>query len=167
MLIVFQILFLICPDINVVFYSGLYFSFCSCFFVKNSIFKADTLFLSVLLRHPRLLFMNKSFFFNLILDGVMIERRDNVKQFCARYRKKQRTRIWELTRANYMVVFGKSEKDLQRPLKILHVELQTHNMKINNENTKAMIIGAHGKTYKIRIDKQGVEQVRKFTCLQR
>lgn len=73
--------------------------------------------------------------------------------------------ISELLFADDMVIFGKSEKDLQENMNIYNLELKKKNMKINGEKTKTMVIAPDKRRHHIYIEGRKLEQVEKFKYL--
>lgn len=103
--------------------------------------------------------------FNIILDDVAKEVKGHIKKLHVGYRYMEPIFITECAFADDLMIWAKNEKELQENLETWNRSLQTHNLKINTDKTKIMVIGKNNTQTKIQLNGQELEQVDSFKYL--
>ena len=70
-----------------------------------------------------------------------------------------------LSFADDLVVFGKTQQELEHNLNLLNKELKKRGMKINSKKTKTMVLSRENKQHTIRLDEDTLEQVEVYRYL--
>ena len=70
-----------------------------------------------------------------------------------------------LSFADDLVLFGKSEKDLQHNINILNNELTKRGMRINAKKTKTMLVSKESKVQNLKLGRENLEQVQNYNYL--
>src|SRR5436190_5711773 len=102
--------------------------------------------------------------FILFLDNIIKNIKDKTKKVEAAYYNLTRMTISECVFADDLAILTKSEEDMKHNLKVWNEELNKHNMAINTEITKIMVIAREDILTDI-INGKGIEQVETFTYL--
>ena len=97
---------------------------------------------------------------------------DSVAKACSKM-KKMNVGMWRLKPVNLttlsfaddLVLFGKSECDLQYNINILNNELSKRGMKINAKKTKTMLVNRETKTHSLKLGREQLEQVKSYKYL--
>ena len=79
--------------------------------------------------------------------------------------KLQPVNLTTLSFADDLVLFGKSEGDLQYNINMLNNELSKRGMKINAKKTKTMIVNRENKTHNLKLGRVELEQVKSYKYL--
>lgn len=103
--------------------------------------------------------------FILFLDGIIKNIKYKTKKVEVGYQNLTRITISECAFADDLAIIAKNETDLQHNINIWKEELDKHNMNINIEKTKVMVISKEDTTTNITIDGKEIEQVESFIYL--
>ena len=87
--------------------------------------------------------------------------------------KKMNVGMWKLKPVNIsmlsiaddLVLFGKSENELQHNINTLNGELTKRGMKINAKKTKTMLVSKENKPQNLQLGRENLEQVQNYNYL--
>lgn len=103
--------------------------------------------------------------FIILMDDIVKEIKTSSKQLPIGYRNLKQTGINECAFADDVVIYAKSEKDLQRNLDAWKEALDRRQMKINGSKTKVMVISREEEQIQILLENKKLEQVSSFKYL--
>lgn len=103
--------------------------------------------------------------FTIFLDSVVKNIKDKTKRLEIGYHNLTRTTITECIFADDLAIITKDVKDMQYNLNLWNEELQKHNMSINVDKTKIMVIGKTDIKTDLLLNGKEIEQVENFTYL--
>lgn len=103
--------------------------------------------------------------FNIVMDDILKETKEKVKKLLVGYRNMERVTISECAFADDLVIFAKSEQDLQHSLDVWKKALQDRNLKINTDKTKVMVVGKGDEKISITLDGRKIDQSETYNYL--
>lgn len=105
--------------------------------------------------------------FNLVMDDIVKEVKGKVKKLQVGFRNMKRVEISESIFADDLVIYAKSNQDLQFNLETWKNSLESINLRINEKKSKVMVIGKKttDTPMEIIINGKEIEQVRAFKYL--
>ena len=105
------------------------------------------------------------FLFIIILDEVLKKIKPKQKKLHIGHKQLKPTYITEGSFADDLVIFAKTEADLQHNLELWKDELKTAGLELNLSKTKTMTIGNKNKTCHIKIEGVEIEHVSEYKYL--
>ena len=103
--------------------------------------------------------------FIILMDSISSKVDKHMKSLEVGMWKLKAMKIKMLSFADDLVIFGKTQRDLQHNVNILNSELITRGLTINAKKTKTMVIGRETRKHKIKLGQDMLEQVDSYKYL--
>lgn len=105
------------------------------------------------------------YLFIILMDDIFKEVKTKMRKFTVGYWKMKHVNICELVYADDIVLFARSQVNLERNIELLSSELEKRNMTISLGKTKTMMIGREKKDCSVKLMGKDLEQVDSFKYL--
>ena len=103
--------------------------------------------------------------FIILMDSISKKVDKGMKPLEVGMWKLKPVKLTMLSFADDLIIFGKTQKDLQQNVNILNRELKKRCLVINAKKTKSMVIGREQSKHQIKLDQEVLEQVDSYKYL--